>query len=67
MFDRAGYADRLMFSSDYPHWDFDSPYESVPRTFPADRRRRILGENASRLYGLALRPGSGIPANAGGA
>jgi uncharacterized protein len=65
MFERAGFKDRLMFSSDYPHWDFDSPYESVPESFPIDRRRRILGENASKLYGLALRPDSGIPAHVG--
>jgi predicted TIM-barrel fold metal-dependent hydrolase len=66
MFESAGFADRLMFSSDYPHWDFDSPYESVPVTFPLERRRRILGENASALYGLPLRPDSGIPADSRG-
>lgn len=66
MFEAAGFADRLMFSSDYPHWDFDSPYESVPETFPLARRRRILGENASALYDLPLRPDSGIPARARG-
>jgi predicted TIM-barrel fold metal-dependent hydrolase len=67
MFEDAGFGDRLMFSSDYPHWDFDSPYESVPETFPEERRRRILGENASTLYGIPLRPDSGIPASAGAA
>lgn len=67
LFEQAGFADRLMFSSDYPHWDFDSPHESVPETFPEDRRRRILGENASKLYGISLKPGTGIPAHAGAA
>jgi predicted TIM-barrel fold metal-dependent hydrolase len=61
MFEEAGFADRLMFSSDYPHWDFDSPYESVPEHFPDPRRRRILGQNASTLYKLPLRPGHGLP------
>ncbi|WP_111766397.1 amidohydrolase family protein [Nakamurella deserti] len=61
LFEEAGFADRLMFSSDYPHWDFDSPYESVPEHFPEDRRRRILGENASALYRLPLKPGHGLP------
>ncbi|RFA10514.1 hypothetical protein B7R54_15860 [Subtercola boreus] len=61
LFESAGFADRLMFSSDYPHWDFDSPYESVPESFPEDRRRRILGENASKLYNLPLKPGHGLP------
>jgi predicted TIM-barrel fold metal-dependent hydrolase len=63
MFEDAGFADRLMFSSDYPHWDFDSPYESVPTTFPIERRRRILGQNASKLFKIALKPGSGIPSS----
>ncbi|QIZ37760.1 amidohydrolase family protein [Saccharopolyspora sp. ASAGF58] len=62
MFEESGFADRLMFSSDYPHWDFDSPYESVPQSFPLERRRRILGANASALYKIPLRPGHGIPA-----
>jgi uncharacterized protein len=58
--------DHLMFSSDYPHWDFDSPYESVPESLPAAQRRRILGENASRLYRIPLKPNSGILAPARG-
>lgn len=61
MFEAAGFAERLMFSSDYPHWDFDSPYESVPENFPIARRRRILGQNASTLFKIPLRPGRGIP------
>ena len=64
MLEESGFGDRLMFSSDYPHWDFDSPHESVPETFPIDRRRRILGQNASRLFKIPLRPGSGILASA---
>jgi predicted TIM-barrel fold metal-dependent hydrolase len=52
--------DRLMFSSDYPHWDFDSPYESVPPTLPLETRRKIFGENASRLYGIKLLPDTGV-------
>ena len=41
----------LMFSSDYPHWDFDSPQQAFPR-LPADLKRRIFSENARELYGL---------------
>ena len=61
--------DHLMYSSDYPHWDFDSPYESVPESLPADQRRRILGENASAFYRIPLKPNSGIlaPVSARGA
>ena len=44
--------DRLMFATDYPHWDFDAPDQAVPRTVPPDLRRAILAENARALYGL---------------
>lgn len=47
-----GLDDRLMFSTDYPHWDFDPP-EAVD-SMPATMRRKILGENASELYGIPL-------------
>jgi predicted TIM-barrel fold metal-dependent hydrolase len=62
LFEESGFADRLMFSSDYPHWDFDSPYQTMPESFPIERRRRILARNASRLFGIAVKPNSGIPA-----
>jgi predicted TIM-barrel fold metal-dependent hydrolase len=45
----------LMFSSDYPHWDFDSPRHAFP-TLPETLRRRIFEENARELYGLELDP-----------
>jgi uncharacterized protein len=47
--------DRILFASDYPHWDFDSP-RTAPRLFPAALRERIMGLNGCRLYGLAERP-----------
>ena len=53
----------MMFSSDYPHWDSDSPYESVPNHLPEDVRRRILGENASELYRIPLLAGTGVRAS----
>ncbi|GAA3046885.1 amidohydrolase family protein [Pseudonocardia yunnanensis] len=49
-----GMDDRIMFASDYPHWDFDSP-RHAPRLFPAALRRSIMGSNACRLYGLPER------------
>ncbi len=46
-------ADRvLMFSSDYPHWDFDSPDRAFPKLSP-DTREAIFSGNARALYGLA--------------
>jgi predicted TIM-barrel fold metal-dependent hydrolase len=52
--ERAGLGNRLMFSTDYPHWDFDSPTHALPRSLGQDARRRILAENASALYGIPL-------------
>jgi predicted TIM-barrel fold metal-dependent hydrolase len=61
MFEESGFGEQLMYSSDYPHWDTDWPMDAVPRSFPVERRRRMLGENASSLYGIPLRPGTGLP------
>jgi predicted TIM-barrel fold metal-dependent hydrolase len=44
--------DRIMFASDYPHWDFDSPAMSLPRAVPKELRARIMAGNACRLYGF---------------
>jgi uncharacterized protein len=44
---------RLLYASDYPHWDFDLP--SVVYDLPflsAEAKRRILGGNARELFGL---------------
>jgi predicted TIM-barrel fold metal-dependent hydrolase len=41
----------LLFSSDYPHWDFDSPARAFP-ALPADLHNRIFRSNACELYGL---------------
>ena len=46
----------LMFSSDYPHWDFDDPKYAFPR-LPAALQQRIFCDNARELYQLpAARP-----------
>lgn len=52
--ERAGLAGRLMFSSDYPHWDFDSPTAAIPRGLDADARDAIMSRNAAALYGIEL-------------
>jgi predicted TIM-barrel fold metal-dependent hydrolase len=64
MFEETGLGENLMYSSDYPHWDFDAPYDSISSRHPIERRRRILGENASKLFKIPLKPNSGILASA---
>jgi len=41
----------IMFSSDYPHWDFDNPMMSLP-PLSKDWKERILWRNAADLYRL---------------
>jgi predicted TIM-barrel fold metal-dependent hydrolase len=44
--------DRIMFSSDYPHWDFDDPSRVI--AFPAsdEDRRNFFIDNAHDVYGV---------------
>ncbi|WP_027940822.1 amidohydrolase family protein [Amycolatopsis taiwanensis] len=48
---QTGMVDRIMFATDYPHWDFDSP-DTALRALPKDLRQQIMSENAYHLYGL---------------
>ncbi|MFI9386992.1 amidohydrolase family protein [Kutzneria sp. NPDC052558] len=43
----------LVYSSDYPHWDFDVPSVIHDLPFLTDQaKRKILGGNACQLFGL---------------
>lgn len=42
--------DRILFASDYPHWDFDDPRLAIPATIPEAKRALIYGGNARRLF-----------------
>ena len=48
----TGMTDRIMFASDYPHWDFDSPAMTLPRSVPKELKAKIMAANACRLYGF---------------
>ncbi len=41
----------ILFSSDYPHWDFDHPPMALTG-LPAAGKDRIFHQNAADLYGL---------------
>ncbi len=41
----------LMFSSDYPHWDFDNPKMALP-PLKGELKDAILWKNAAKLYNL---------------
>jgi uncharacterized protein len=49
---RMGGRDRVMFSTDYPHFDYDDPRTALPRAMDDDLRRKIMSETACALYGL---------------
>lgn len=40
----------LMFSTDYPHWDFDDPSRAL-RGLPENVRARVFAQNALEVYG----------------
>jgi predicted TIM-barrel fold metal-dependent hydrolase len=44
---------QLLYSSDWPHWDFDVPARVADLPFLSEQaKRNILGENARRLFRL---------------
>ena len=50
--------DRIMFSTDYPHWDFDSPDAALPvRLDGRPAARRSCATTPRALYGLDARRG----------
>jgi predicted TIM-barrel fold metal-dependent hydrolase len=44
--------EHVMFATDYPHWDFDDPARALPPEVGPDLRRKILHDNAAKLYGF---------------
>ena len=45
-------AERLLFSSDYPHWDFDDPRFAFKTPLSEAERAKIFNANARALYKL---------------
>jgi predicted TIM-barrel fold metal-dependent hydrolase len=42
--------DRLIFATDYPHWDYDDPTQVLPMPLPEQQRHDFFFNNAMNLY-----------------
>ncbi|MQA85059.1 MAG: amidohydrolase family protein [Streptosporangiales bacterium] len=42
----------LMFSTDYPHWDFDDPNRAFQVRLPEEVKSKVFHENARGFYGF---------------
>ena len=49
LFERIGW-DRVLFSTDYPHWDFDDPRTSFRAPLTDAQRQQLLFGNARKVY-----------------
>lgn len=52
LIDLMGTDDILVFSTDYPHFDFDDPNAAIPKSLPQGTREKILWKNAANFYDL---------------
>jgi predicted TIM-barrel fold metal-dependent hydrolase len=51
LIEHLGMNDRIMFSSDYPHWDFDDPSRIMPASLIGkELRQQIMFDNAERYW-----------------
>ena len=62
LIDLMGTDEILVFSTDYPHFDFDSPEAAIPRRLPDGLREKILWRNAAGFYGLEMPPAGRVAA-----
>ena len=44
--------DRLLFATDYPHWDFDDPAQALPLPLTDAQRHAFFRDNALAAYGV---------------
>ena len=45
--------DRLLFATDYPHWDYDDPAQALPLPVAEPQRHGLFLGNARAVYGYA--------------
>lgn len=56
-FDVIDAPNTLLYSSDWPHWDFDLPAQILRLEFLSDKEKRnILGGNAQKVFGTSKIP-----------
>ena len=44
--------DRLIFATDYPHWDFDDPEYALPIRLDDEKKAMFFRETARAVYGV---------------
>ncbi len=49
VFDWIGW-DRILFATDYPHWDYDDPAQALPIKMTEKQRAGIFRDNARAVY-----------------
>jgi uncharacterized protein len=54
MFELFDGENQAMFASDWPHHDFDHPRHVFALPFSPEARRKIMGLNAARFFGMEL-------------
>jgi predicted TIM-barrel fold metal-dependent hydrolase len=42
--------DRVLFATDYPHWDFDDPAQALPLKLTEAQRQAVFMDNAKAVY-----------------
>ena len=62
LIDLMGTDEILVFSTDYPHFDFDDPDAAIPRALPDSLREKIMWKNAAAFYDLDIPPASRVAA-----
>jgi predicted TIM-barrel fold metal-dependent hydrolase len=49
------FEERLLYSSDYPHWDYDAPDEAFRKArLSPEVENKIMHANACSLYGIGI-------------
>jgi len=51
VYEQIGLDRNIVYSTDFPHWDFDDPKHFLPSCFTPEQRKRILWDNALELFG----------------